>query len=425
MKKIFITILLVSAAACSAAELVCPVLKYDHDRLYFGCGREDLVFRDAPFTVQVGKQLIYRGRIEFVDLGIAYSHQTGRVFDTIPIDSLRAEITIAEIDSSAHVVLGTTGFLPTSVPSGDAAPLHINSTEHTLKDHSASDTLDDPNVSFRRYPSHSDMRSDFDAGRIDGFFSFQAPPPLGEAGTVTRFPAPFLFALVPDISSNITRNSLLATSIYYRFDPQRLWVLFDGDSAIALNCFCPFDSSCVRPYPYDPDRGRQLGRRVRDEIESVRLSYDTPELRKTALYFSDILSRDPIHVRPGLEKRGGDCRLIAVPLSDTNQFAGVEYILDYLATDTANARPINQTIALASSYLRLARLAGTDSLRAEQFRKCERTLTEEIGAFPLFRPLIFLVSSRAVIDWSFTPDGELEWRNLKKLVFPAAEEEAP
>jgi hypothetical protein len=196
-------------------------------------------------------------------------------------------------------------------------------------------------------------------------------------------------------------------------------VMFDGDAVLPFNCLYECDKTCLRAYPYDPERGRELLRHVSRRGRSVSIRPTNEELQKAAVFLSDVLSRDRIRTRIVGAGNEADCYLAFVPISCDSAGVTLRLLNQFLARDTADGNSINQTIAVIGKYIELGRMAAADSSRDHYFDLAQKSLLEDVSLFPIFRPTVYFTAHKHIKGYSFAPDGYFVADSLMRLVLPA------
>ena len=105
---LLLTIIIVAfSSAASPQQVDADILQVKLNRLYLSQGSEAGVFIGTPFTISCGGDSVYSGIIEFAGEGISYS-QPSAVIEAVAIDTTcSARLTIASVDSTAEIRLGT------------------------------------------------------------------------------------------------------------------------------------------------------------------------------------------------------------------------------------------------------------------------------------------------------------------------------
>lgn len=371
-------------------------LQYKLDRLYFGCGVEERIYAESQFTVNHGSRTIYSGCIQSSDSGISISYPTGQVFDTLPLADLRIEIERAQLDTAATVTIGHVGYLPLA----PSALIDSSVTPPTV----------------REYKSPFEMSLAFEQLQIDGCFGYRRMN-FANASAQESQSAPFYVAMLPNPSREITRRGFLTTSLYYRLDPQRLPMYFDGDAIQPFHRLRDSDPLAPRPFPYSPSQGRTLLENVRSRSRTVSISVEHPILNAAAGYFADILSRDRFRTSIINDPRQADIRLVFIPL-DVPELTTLRYVNGLLAADTVTGSPANETIRIIDGYLRTAATSTDPSMHEHYLMLAETSLRDDIGVLPLFRPQLFFVSRDVLIGSVFKADGTMDCSGLRKIRLP-------
>jgi hypothetical protein len=414
-KSVLIAFLAFILSWCELSAQECPVLQYQHDRLYFPKGESENVYPDCRFTIFKGEDSVYSGLIEFSALGISYSRRTAGFFDTLPVDSFHAVVEPARVDSSATIRLGAVGYAPLAeLILTDDFTEGVSAPAVTV----LSDFGSEGAVRLLRYDSYFAMVLDFESGGLDGFFSHRRYESSNGGSHMISSPAPYFAALVPDVSRRARENEFLTTSLYYRLNQSKFAVMFDGDAVVPFNCLYGCDKTCLRTYPYDPERGRKLIRNTSQRGRSVSIRPTNEELQKAAVFFSDVLSRD--RIRTGIIGEGNeaDCYLVFVPIGCDSAGVTLRMLNRFLARDTVDGNSINQTIAVIGKYIELGRMAATDSSREHYFDLAQKSLLEDVSLFPLFRPTVYFRAHKHIKGYSFEPEGYFVADSLIKLVLP-------
>ncbi len=429
MRHLLVIILSVCAMTLpcgqSSAETPVRILQYKNDRLYFPVGEEDLVVRDCRFAIYVGDDSLYNGQIEQAGLGFAYSYPTENWFDTINIDSCLATVEVCVIDSTAEIILGTTGygaFVGDSVFSGAQITLDTDTVVST--------GYGSGSLRVLYYETIWEMQLDYEAGLLDGCFSYrplsQSP---GRRACFSR--TPYLAVLLPSLSTVYAEdNTLVTTSLYYRLGQDRLSATFDGTDIQPVDCFSPRSGDCVRSYGYDPDRGRSLIRQIRNRSRRFVVSYDHENLREAGLFFTDLLSQDRLSTRLSFRADKTACHVRFVPFAPVtpvtpvapvapdDEICSMRHILKILVADTVPGNRINERVALLGSYLDLAEQSRPDDTRRHFCHLAELSLSQDLGTFPLFRPTVFFTSQDNIRNEPFDESGRFRLDGVMKIVRP-------
>lgn len=416
MKRTIIAFILIllfctapSFAADPSATVTGRVLQVKLDRLYLNRGIEDHVFPGCRFLVYRGDDSIYSGCIQWSYPGVAVSYPTGGFFDNRTPDSLTIAIEPAPIDTASTITIGYAGYLPLYTPSDSLEAGYAGYNPLVV----------------RPYQSQLELALAFEDGSIDGCYSYRLVDGASENSPATGVsPAPFFVALVPNPAREINRGGFLATSLYYRIDPGRLPVLFDGDEISPFYSLCRADLDSVRPYPYSPDAGRKLLGSLRTRSRTVSFAVEHPMLLPAARYFADVLSRDRFRTSVVHNPHEADIRLVIVPLTDS-KIVNLRHLYGLLAADTVAAGPVNETIRLIDGYLRTATLTLDSSTYEHHLRLAESALRDDLGVLPLFRPTMFFAARDHLVGTVslHTMTAELDFDLLRKVILPTRPKE--
>lgn len=196
----------------SSQQIESRIVQVKMDRLYFDAGSESGVAIGAPFQIDCGGREIINGVIEYAGPGIAFSLPMP-VLDTIAIDSsCTARLTIAAIDPSAVIVIGTD--MPLGFLDAEHEPLFIREADTVLPNlvDSAQLVGNTCTLHLRRGIRFSDGSS-FDAQTLAGFFT--ALKRSGRSYLVRYF---FSRLLPPDSGGiELPDDTTLALHFYHPF----------------------------------------------------------------------------------------------------------------------------------------------------------------------------------------------------------------
>jgi hypothetical protein len=404
-----LTLVAPARAARDSVWISGQVLQVKLDRLYFNRGREAYIFRNCRFVVHRGIDSIYAGCVESAYPGVSLSFPTAGAFDTIPSSELHVWLERAPVDTGSPIVIGHVGDLPLV-------------SEREIVD---GDTLGRPlshnPVVIRTYESTFEMNLAFMSGNLDGAVSYRRVGPTEEdARTVSR-PAPYFVAMLPNPASELNRGGFLTTSLYYRLDPGRIPLYFDGDRVTAWNRLGAGGDAAERPFPFDPAAGRDLIQSLRVRSRNVQIRSELPQFDKLAGYFADILSRDRFFTSYGSDGGTPDIRLIAVPLYD-DILPSLQFIYRRLIEDTTAMQGATETIVIIGGYLDLADAASDPIRRDHYVRLAEIAMRDDLGIFPLFRPTLFFTLRAGLIGEPFSRTNYPDLSSVTKVRLPQDQE---
>ena len=374
------------------------------DRLYFNHGLDERIYPDCRFVIHLGHDSIYSGCIEKSYQGVSLSYPTHHFFDTLNTDLVHVWMERAPVDSITPIVIGHAGYLP-------EVPFEALKVEGIMPSERGNP------IHLMPYSSLFEMSLAFDSGELDATIAYRRQPPA-VPGTNTQHPAPFIVAMIPDPSRTITHNGFLTTSLYYRVDPERLPLYFEGDAIQPFNQLGLGGDTTRRPYPYNPARGRELLESVRFLSRKVTISVAHPMLAPLAGYFADILSRDKCRASTVGPDEPADVRLVMVPLYP-DILTSLIHVHRIIVADTVSGGDINESVKIIGNHLAAAKAATDSTTRIRYTRLAERGLRDDIGAFSLFRPTLFYTAKPALLGNVFGLLGYPVLERLKRVRLPA------
>ncbi|MBU8932768.1 MAG: hypothetical protein KOO62_02060 [candidate division Zixibacteria bacterium] len=391
--------------ATASEELRAHAIQCRHDRLYFDRGVEDRVLRHCRFVIMRESEPVYEGCIETSALGISYSYPTSGYTDSLDLDSITIILNPAPIDSLSAIVVGYCG--PIDILTGGFNPTRAIYNE----------------LSFREYDSEFEMLLDFEAGRLDVIIGFREMRPAIACRTIAGTMAPFYVALVPNLSRLQKDRALITTSLYYRFDPTRMSLIFEGQAPLPYNCLTWYgrtrlEQACLRPYPYDPELGRLLLRQLRPKPRTLSLGATHPVFDAALHYYADILSRERIRITVESDLTEADIRLIPVPLMEGNATASLEYLQCLLSKETPPENDVSETLQIIGDYLRSARRTSDSTVADYYCNLAELSLRDDIGILPLYRPTVYAATTESITGWRSDNSGVICIEDLIKIILP-------
>ena len=411
-KLVSILVALLVGAVCEAAEVQTTVLQYQLGRLYFPVGEEQQVYKGAPFVVYSDADSMTSGSIAFAGPAISYSFPLDRAYDSLQLSTLRVVIRTADVHANDTIRLGYTGPEPNCINRAERDTQEAGETADTLG-------LPRQPIEFVSYRSQLPMALDFESGKLDGFFSYSRYL-SSEVAMTESSEAGYYAALVPDVSSHPEDNSFLTTSLYYRIDSSKYAVMFDGERVVPANCLYDGTQDCLRSYPFDPSRGRSLLQHMSDRGRTFGICARDESLHPAAVFLSDILSRDRLHTEIMADDNDCACHLIYVPLFDGHADSSLDFIYQFLAADTVPGNEINKTIAVVGKYIELGKTARNETVKERFFQLAQKSLLEDIGVFPLFRPVVYFVADDKLKGCRFGSEGAFDTAILLKIRPPTS-----
>ena len=381
------------------------VLQYKLHRLYFPYGTEADIYENCEFFLINNGDTVYNGTIETSYPGISISIPINNLFVTL--DSLSVLIKTADIDGLSPIRIGVLNSM-----------LHDRNDNHCFLFNYDSLTYNGNLLRIRTYDSELKMQIDFESGQIDGFFSFETPNiNTGNMKSIIS-PAPFVAALIPNTAREINEKGILTTSLFYRFDEEKLPILFNGRNPAPFYCLCPTGDSCLRPYDYNPDKGRKLLNYLRTKPGQAKMAVADHSLRGLGEYFADILSRDRIKVQLTNNFDDADIYLQYIPYIEARTDSAYKYIVNMLSRDTIPGNDINKALVDLANTLELHDRTSSITGRNHFIKLARRTLHEDIGLFPLFRPSVYFSARNTLRGYGFNRHGIFNIKSLKLIIIP-------
>jgi len=402
------------ASAAASDEIAVDSMQYRLDRLYFPVGEESRVFRYSSFGIYRADTVIYSGYVEHSWTGISASEQTAGFFDTIDVATLEAVILTAAVDCSANLSVAY-DFLPRPGQDLSSDTWVPSDSDHCTIYKSTGDT--------------ATMWDDFRNGDLDAVVSFRRLIDDPSRYNTRAFTLPFLVMLVPDIGKPCNFHGQFTTSLYYRFDPIKLDLMFDGDARVPSS---PSDTEFNRPwsvrsFEYNPENGRALLQVMEDRPSTVSIHYSLPFLRKAALYFADVLAQDRIEVTVSESTEPADLQIQLIRVKSTRPASHAFALQQILARDTVVGSPPAEYLAQIRSHLDYLWTATSETDYYETIARIERKFTDDLGVFALFYPVCYLHTQRYVEGVIIDEDGNVDFSRacLLRLPRPPEREDTP
>lgn len=401
----FLPLLILIMTPCLSPESVfggqidAHIVQFQLERLYIDVGTDRFVYPGCRFSLTCHGEKEYSGVIQHALPGIAVSEPIDTTLGPEFLNTCHVVVDAYQTDPTQPVTLGITSQFPL-VLFDDTVP------ESPYVENSPR---------FKRYESNLEMLFDYQSGKIDGFMTYYYPDLTGMAGRTTGYPAPFVAALIPNLTHEVNNQAHLTTALYYLYDDTKLPLMFDGDSMIVARSFLESDTTAIRPFGVDLERGRQLLRQVIEQ-DQITIAVQYPSLRGVADYYADILSRSKISVGFVDDQASADCILTYVPLHPSETVTPLGWIFARLPADTVAGTSAAEGIALAAKQYEAAVASDDSASRHDYFHKAEQRLMAEVGLFPLFRPTIFLTTSR--LTARLEPTKDMDLHQLVRLVPP-------
>ncbi len=392
---ILLSILLVSPIASADNVLESSILQFQLNRFYFPVGVESLIYKDCRFVIINESDTLLTGYIEASHIGVSYSYPVDSLYDPLLSDKYKVFIQPVLIDSLAEITIGYTSPCQT-----------------TLNDLPESGDR----IIYNHYDNNFEMILDFESGIIDAFYSFSQYSTNSENTNTISFPAPYYLAIIPHPASLINDNVFLTTSLYYRYDPDLMPILFNGNKCQPINCLSYHEIPCERYYPYDPYRGQLLLKQHRSLPQTITIGISDQAWVKTAEYYADILSRDRVRTIIENNTDNSDFYLTPISYNKENKISNLSYIHNLLCNDTAKGSDINETINIIGDYIASAQKASDTLIENRYYHLAETALWDEIGVFPLYQPTIFFTAYKNTVGYATDSTGFIDQVNLHKII---------
>jgi hypothetical protein len=409
-----------------AAEIRVPVLQAKLDRLYFGAGQEADIFAGSPFLIECHSVVLFSGRIEQSYSGISISEPIANI-DSVNFDSCLAVITAAETDSNAVIQLGTdilldintiTDFLSSSDCSF-VVRVGVNGSRFRTESSRYFPACDSVVVIY--FPDSAELSFNLVGGNHDGYLSFSRYEPIGSDFDTYESAVPLVAALIPNPSKDVNYIGALTTSLYYRFDHDRLPLYFNGDriqTAYSLNAD---DTSRSRLFPYDADKGRRLFSQLPNRPRRITMYVGNPVLQSVADYFSDILARDRCRTEVVTDISQADIALAFVPYVEGIPTEAFRSVLDIIGFMTPSDWQ-SEIIGTAKTQLTWAEDEADSLKEAYYLRRVERRLVDDLGVFPLFQPTIFVGTESMIKGIQIDEFGRVDLSKIRRVQLPSPSE---
>ncbi len=409
-----------SGRSAQSGEIRAKVLQVRDGEVGLNVGTEDLVFPGAKFVLMRGKDTVACGTIDA-------RHRTMSVG---VIDSLwiKADIQICSaLVQKADIDSGATISFRTSL--ADPEPL-INSSYQRMPQSLITKSFGDANAPIIFRPRDSSWAigaiavyagdSSAGGGDADVSVSLMAPSTVSD-DIIERIPAPFIVALIPNLSSKYCGRGELTKSLYQRFDPSRSQLYAPGMQIAAANSFLSPDSS-HRAFPYDLDLARRRFRSLSPRPKEVVMLLREPVLQPLALYLADLLAREQCRVRIEANPAHWDFALCLLACRSNGRTGNeiIKGVIGELSRDTSTSGAADIVRDLAAKSVVPNYDYGQVSLSdVDEFgSQLSRLLMVDYGCFPLFRPTVVLRTKPTVRGLRFGLDQELDFRETFKIVFP-------
>lgn len=383
-----------------AGEIESEIMQYRLGRFYFASGREARVFPESKFTIYCGTDSLFSGIIRHSYSGVSISDSNNLQLDTLTLDSCCGIIETADVDSISNIRV-VVDSLVTSVSSWiilgrtTGCGNYVRTTSSNL------------------YSWHGQ-------GIPDGFLSYVDDPRRRGYRNKITFPAPIIAVMIPNIGSELNRDGFLSTSLYYRFNDSTLSRYFNGSPVAPQHTLYITSDITKRFYPFDPARGRGLAGNIVSDRRAVRIERGSG-LRNLWYYFVDVLSRDKFVSPYGTRGQPVDIYLSLVPAIQSEPVEGLSYIVALLKRHKPASKTMKEQLEIIDQRISAARSAKDMEAKLYYCELIDRSLKEDFGVFPLFRPYVTFFYSDQLEGCRFDEDGRLVVEEMTLLKLPEAD----
>jgi hypothetical protein len=233
--------------------------------------------------------------------------------------------------------------------------------------------------------------------------------------------APHFVALIPNISRAVNRNALLTTALRYRIDTSQINNAFECESLPQLS-FLPGAHS-YSAFTFDINKAKKLLKENKAAGTTVSIDTYSPTLQSTSKFIRGTLAQTGYTATTVGWNEPADLRLAILPIYSDSPWVALREVLTSIAKDTVAKDRANQPVRLADQLLKDALETSDSTRRMQLLERVDRMLMEDIGAFPLFRPMIYVCAKEEIRGIIFDKDGRLDLRHIYRLKLPAPQAE--
>ena len=380
-------------------SIECKIVLWSNGRLYFACGEESVVLPGAPFRIRYHDSTLIEGQIEFSGPGISWSDSLDIVFSDSLIMSRQYKATIdrPEIDTATTIRIAVLNPEDTRFLLGEDSPIEVIYTKLG---------------NLIELVPRNNLQMEIENESFHGAIGFNRRPSTKANWRTISTPAPFVAVMIPNLRSDWGADGSLSTSLYYRFNDANPATLFGGDSALPLRSFEVANEQDARLYRYSPQTGRALMANLPYKSDTVSMSVSDRSLENAALFFADVIARDRIPVKIVTNREVADIRIEYIPFDPHDQLTCYRVILERIEVDEKLPQAAREALDLIA--IRLTRSSeATDSSAADyHLRLIERSMTEDLGVFPLLRPILYWHHSSQLQSTGFDMKGHPELQDI-------------
>lgn len=425
-------VLFMAGAITEAREVRCKVLQQKLGRLYFSAGKDEDVWpgckwflcHDSADTANP----IAQGKIAESYEGVSISDSMANVSDQFSLSSVATIEAADRVDGiSCRIYLLSrvdrlsriyTNFLDSSSLTEDRPifpPDEMGSDFADHYDHFIKIDSTDRTVIFGPIGFSPQSKGIQEKPWLDGELRYSPTEnSLDLQDYSTR--APHFVALIPNLSRPINRNAILTTALRYRIDTTQINNAFEFESVPKLS-FLPGAHS-YSAFTADISKAKKLLKENKTAGATVSIDTYSPTLQSTSRFIRGTLAQAGYTTTTVGWNQPSDLRLAILPIYSDSPWVALREVLNSVAKDTIAKDRANQPVRLADRLLSDA-LQTTDSTqRARLLERVDRILMEDIGAFPLFRPIIHVCAKEEIRGIKFDKDGRLDLRSIYRLKLP-------
>jgi len=290
-----------------------------------------------------------------------------------------------------------------------------------------SDTMRAPRVRLETYRDAALMWEDFAEGVLDGVVTLERAGPVSADAETISGPWPYVAMLIPNVRRGCNFHGRLTTSLFYRFDPDRLDLVWEGDARPVYGN-APAALARMwsrRPYTYSPATGRSLLGLLKDLPPVIKLHYDGFSLQPTALFFADILAQDRCRVELVNKRADADVYVAFVPVSAALPALTVHRLRYELSRDTLAGSTMAEYVAQIGRNMDYLATATSEEDYYDIVQQVERKLSEDLGVFPLFYPIYYFHTQPNVRGVVLDAAGQMDFSHAYRVILPTPPESQP
>lgn len=381
----------------NSKQISADILQFKHNRIYLNIGSEELIYPDYRFWMINKSDTILAGRIETVYEGISISYQTENEFLISELDKYDVIVETAEIDSSRAILI--------SYPELSEFEISniINAIEEN-KDYKSNYG----NIFKRQQDIDFDHKLEPNEIRISYV--------KNENIKTKAIPAPFISAIIPNLSKKINRDGILTTSIYYIYNDKYLPSIAERET-VEVDCFWN-KADCVRAYNRDSAKGKELLKRLKENFSKVQISYFDNSLKLYAEYIADILAQERIMVDISKDNLDADLFLKYIQYDITSPTNAIVSIIDFLNGFKITNPSYKETVSIFNSYIEKMTTSDSSINKEHFYNIIDYGLKYDLSVFPLFQPSIYISYGAEIIYKVQDHDSKFDLGNFTTILPP-------